>query len=136
MTDGPWDLHGFLHQECARKALYKALYFDQWINARWLFAAVFNCGRLTVTKQLKRLGLSFHGQQHSGLDDTRNIARIFTRVVKAAGKEGVAVELNDGVTFDMTVGWRGRDGLVALPCAPARNTVEEGWQQGLGGAIR
>jgi len=76
LTDGPWDLRNFLDEECKRKSLEKPAWFSQWVNLRWLFAEFLKCRRGGVKSMLTRMGTTFVGREHSGIDDTRNIARI------------------------------------------------------------
>ena len=80
VCDGPWDLRFFLHGECARKGLAKPSYFDKWCNIKSLFADYYNVRPCKIHKMLAHLGMKFEGRLHSGIDDTRNIARIAMRM--------------------------------------------------------
>ncbi|KAH3756766.1 exonuclease III protein [Pelomyxa schiedti] len=100
--DGPWDMNHFLHNECKRKNIDKPLYFNQWVNIRWLFAEFFSTRRTGVTNMLNHLNLSFHGQTHSGLWDARNIARIASKMIES----GCNMKINDGVSDELSVKWR------------------------------
>lgn len=75
-TDGPWDLRFFLHGECARKGLPKPAYYDKWVNIKQLFADHYGKRPCKIHKMLQLQGMRFEGRLHSGIDDTRNIARI------------------------------------------------------------
>ena len=75
-ADGPWDLRFFLEGECARKNVPKAAYFDKWVNIKQLFADHYHTRTCKIHKMLERQGMRFEGRLHSGIDDTRNIARI------------------------------------------------------------
>ena len=75
-ADGPWDLRFFLHGECKRKGIEKAAYFDKWVNIKSLFADFYRTRSCKIHKMLEIQGMRFEGRLHSGIDDTRNIARI------------------------------------------------------------
>ena len=79
-TDGPWDLRYFLHGECTRKGLAKAPYFDKWCNLKELFSDFYQVKPCNVEAMLTLQGMQFEGRLHSGIDDTRNIARIAARM--------------------------------------------------------
>ena len=99
-TDGPWDLQHFLSRESARKGgeleawHTKRLYLHRWVNLRWLHAAFYNKPRMGVAACLRYHKLTFEGRQHSGIDDTRNIARIAAALLR----DGCNVPFNDGVS--------------------------------------
>ena len=99
-TDGPWDLKYFLEKECLRKggalaALHgESPHLHRWVNLRWLHAAFYNKPRMGVAACLRYHKLTFEGRQHSGIDDTRNIARIAAALLR----DGCNVPFNDGVS--------------------------------------
>jgi inhibitor of KinA sporulation pathway (predicted exonuclease) len=79
--DGPWDITCYIAHECARKSI--ASEFPRWMTSFWNTRKSAADGLqggsykgLRVTRQLQLLGMSFWGTEHSGLDDTINIARI------------------------------------------------------------
>lgn len=96
----------YMHEECERKSIPKPLhppYLDKWVNLRWLHADVFNKGkRQGVSSQLHSMGLRFEGREHSGIDDSRNIARI----AMAMMGRGCVLGVNDGVCSDLAVVWK------------------------------
>lgn len=75
-ADGPWDLRFFVHGETARKGIAKSAYFDKWCNLKQLFADFYKVRTCKIHKMLQLQGMRFEGRLHSGIDDTRNIARI------------------------------------------------------------
>ena len=107
-TDGPWDLKYFLAKECSRKggdlaALHaESPHLHRWVNLRWLHAAFYNRPRMGVAACLRYHRLDFEGRQHSGIDDTRNIARIATCMLQ----DGCNVPFNDGLAEEYSVKWR------------------------------
>ena len=79
-ADGPWDLRFFVHGECTRKGIKKPPYFDKWCNMKQLFADHYKVRPCKIHKMLQLQGMTFEGRLHSGIDDTRNIARICARM--------------------------------------------------------
>ncbi len=75
-TDGPWDIVNFLAPECERKGLPFPSCAKHWIDARAAFAEWHQIKPLNVQKMLEWSGMVFEGRPHSGIDDTRNIARL------------------------------------------------------------
>ena len=82
-TDGPWDMRKFMY-ECAvlRDGIAFPKIYYRWVNIRRSFADHFHMRPEKLTKMLKRCGMVFHGQHHSGIDDARNIARIAIYLMK------------------------------------------------------
>jgi inhibitor of KinA sporulation pathway (predicted exonuclease) len=80
-TDGPWDIVNFLAPECERKGLPFPSCAKHWIDARAAFAEWHQIKQLNVQKMLEWSGMEFEGRPHSGIDDTRNIARIVTHLL-------------------------------------------------------
>ncbi|GAB5357399.1 hypothetical protein AAMO2058_000371500 [Amorphochlora amoebiformis] len=95
VTDGPWDLGKFLHQECVREKIRKPRYYDQWVNLRYLFCDFNDIRRANIQKMLDFYDMEFEGSPHSGLDDSMNIARIAVMMAKA----GCRLDINDGVVW-------------------------------------
>jgi len=79
-ADGPFDLRFFMHGECTRKGIEKPVYYDKWINIKSMFADFYKTRHLKIHKMLARQNMKFEGRLHSGIDDTRNIARILIKM--------------------------------------------------------
>jgi len=79
-ADGPWDLRFFLHAECTRKGITKPVYYDKWVNIKSMFADFYRTRSCKIHKMLEIQNMRFEGRLHSGIDDTRNIARIALRM--------------------------------------------------------
>jgi inhibitor of KinA sporulation pathway (predicted exonuclease) len=92
-ADGPWDLRYFLHGECTRKGVPKRAYFDKWVNIKQLFADHYRVRTMKIHKMLQLQGMAFEGRLHSGIDDTRNIARIALKM----RDDGCVVYLNEAL---------------------------------------
>ncbi|KAG5498929.1 hypothetical protein GH5_03620 [Leishmania sp. Ghana 2012 LV757] len=80
-TDGPWDMRRFMH-ECS--VLRDGVDFPpvcyRYINVRHSYSDYFKCRQAKLTHMLKKLCMSFEGRRHSGIDDTRNIARVLAEL--------------------------------------------------------
>eukprot|EP00761_Pharyngomonas_kirbyi_P002509 gb/GECH01002513.1/.p1 GENE.gb/GECH01002513.1/~~gb/GECH01002513.1/.p1 ORF type:complete len:224 (+),score=37.23 gb/GECH01002513.1/:1-672(+) len=87
-TDGPWDITSFLGPECQRNSIPMPSYFSSWIDVRQLFAQFYGGRRKNLARMLEHLSLTFEGRPHSGIDDSRNIAKI------------VACLINDGAILE------------------------------------
>ncbi|KAG8823232.1 hypothetical protein FRC17_009385 [Serendipita sp. 399] len=66
-----------------------------------------------LNRQLELLGLKFEGREHSGLDDSRNIARILVELAS----RGITLEPNLDVSPTRTFPWMGPNGTVATAAA-------------------
>ena len=86
-TDGPWDLMQFLDGECERKGIRKPDYFDKWVNLKDLYADFYKVKRCKIARMLELQGMQPEGRLHSGIDDTRNIARIAMQM----GRDGCRI---------------------------------------------
>ena len=53
----------------------------QWMDIRKIFKKFYSCKFVNLASMLKHLEMTFEGRQHSGLDDSRNIARILIRLM-------------------------------------------------------
>jgi len=93
-ADGPWDLRFFLHAECVRKGIPKQPYFDKWVNIKTLFADFYRTRSCKIHKMLEIQNMRFEGRLHSGIDDTRNIARIAVRMAE----DGCSFYLNEALS--------------------------------------
>ncbi|GET90313.1 hypothetical protein, conserved [Leishmania tarentolae] len=80
-TDGPWDMRRFMY-ECS--VLRDGVDFPplcyRYINVRHSYSEHFKCRQMKLTHMLKKMNMSFEGRRHSGIDDTRNIARVLAEL--------------------------------------------------------
>ncbi|KPI88766.1 hypothetical protein ABL78_2145 [Leptomonas seymouri] len=81
-TDGPWDMRRFMH-ECSvmRDGIAFPPVCYRYINVRHSYSDHLKCHQVKLTHMLKKLGMSFEGRRHSGIDDTRNITRILAELM-------------------------------------------------------
>jgi inhibitor of KinA sporulation pathway (predicted exonuclease) len=81
-TDGPWDMRDFMYKQAVlRDGVAFPPLFYKWVNLRKEYASFFKIKPLGVGQMLTRVGLTFEGRQHSGIDDARNIARIAASLI-------------------------------------------------------
>lgn len=76
-TDGPWDMRDFMYNHShKRSGVHFPQLFYQWVDVKQAFANFFHMNRQRIVRMLEYLGLPHEGRLHSGIDDSRNIARI------------------------------------------------------------
>lgn len=81
VTVGDWDLQTALPKQCRLSGMKVPPYARQWINLKIPFKRTY--GKKTgLVGMLNHLGMKFEGHPHSGIDDTRNTARIVQRMLK------------------------------------------------------
>ena len=71
-----------------------------WCNLKQLFADFYRVRTCKIHKMLQLQGMRFEGRLHSGIDDTRNIARIAIRM----RQDGAGVYVNEALPPRMRVG--------------------------------
>ncbi|NXF03023.1 ERI2 exoribonuclease, partial [Smithornis capensis] len=76
-----WDLGVCLHYECKRKQLRKPNILNSWIDLKATYKAFYNRKPKGLNGALQDLGIDFVGREHSGLDDSRNTARLAWRLI-------------------------------------------------------
>uniref|UniRef100_A0A915PTI8 Exonuclease domain-containing protein n=1 Tax=Setaria digitata TaxID=48799 RepID=A0A915PTI8_9BILA len=86
VTDGPWDIAKFFQMQCIQSKLSAVPHdFRYYINIRKSFANKYCKGRSTqkinLARMLAALDMEFEGREHSGLDDSKNIARIVMKML-------------------------------------------------------
>jgi len=81
VTCGNWDLQKMLPVECGRKGLNYSQALRRWCNIKDLFWQATQQEGRGMAGMLQCLGLRLKGRHHSGIDDSRNIARIFQELL-------------------------------------------------------
>ncbi|NXY13244.1 ERI2 exoribonuclease, partial [Atrichornis clamosus] len=76
-----WDLGVCLQYECKRKQLRKPDILNSWIDLKATYKAFYNRKPKGLNGALQDLGIAFEGREHSGLDDSRNTARLAWRLI-------------------------------------------------------
>ncbi len=80
-TCGDWDLKTCLRQQCARLGVERASVYQKGLNIKFAFRKVTKEHPQGMYSMLEYLKLALDGRHHSGMDDTRNITKIFERLV-------------------------------------------------------
>ncbi|EDO48700.1 predicted protein [Nematostella vectensis] len=84
VTDGPWDIQRFLVTQCEICNINLPKWSRKYINLRKHYRNFYKM-KCKLSEMLENLGLEFEGRPHSGLDDSRNIARILIKMLKDGG---------------------------------------------------
>ncbi len=80
-TCGNWDLKTQLPREIKNKKLKKHKYYSKFINVKAEFEYFYKKKAGGMVGMLQFLNLSLDGRHHSGIDDTRNIAKIMLKLI-------------------------------------------------------
>ncbi|CAI9565197.1 unnamed protein product [Staurois parvus] len=93
LTDGSWDMSKFLNMQCRVSRIKYPRFAKKWINIRKCYGNFYKVPRnqTRLTMMLEKLGLSYIGRLHCGLDDSKNIARIATRMLQ----DGCELRVNE-----------------------------------------
>ncbi|KAJ7721068.1 ribonuclease H-like domain-containing protein [Mycena maculata] len=117
-SDGPFDIRDFVVKQC----FISKMPIPDWMTGDVLdvrslvkthtskiIRPIPRVGTLNIPAQLSVLGLSpFQGRQHSGIDDTRNIARIMTQLAL----EGVRLQPNTAINPRRRWYWMGKSQII------------------------
>lgn len=83
VAHGLWDLLDMLPAECNRKGLPLPECMTVFADLQAVFSEAQGVGSgLGMLRMLERLGLEREGRHHSGLDDSRNLARVAARLLE------------------------------------------------------
>jgi ERI1 exoribonuclease 3 len=80
-TCGHWDIKTMLPNEIKNKKLKKNKFYSQYINVKDEFEFFYKQKVNGLSDMLKHLKLKFDGHHHSGIDDTKNIAKIVLKMI-------------------------------------------------------
>ena len=89
VTCGDWDLKKCLPNQCQASGIAVPSWSRQWINLKKIHQKNHGHFPRSLAEILRQNGLKFEGRPHSGIDDTKNIAR----VIKALGIRGCNFEI-------------------------------------------
>lgn len=76
VTCGDWDLKTGLPVQCKYQKLDYPDYLRKWLNVKDVFLALTGIKGYSMKTMLRDLELELDGRHHSGIDDTKNIAKI------------------------------------------------------------
>lgn len=80
-TCGNWDLATQLPREIINKKLKPNKYYRYFINVKAEYEYFYNKKAKGMVDMLNYLNFKLEGRHHSGIDDTKNIARIMIRMI-------------------------------------------------------
>ena len=80
-TCGSWDLMTQLPREIKNKNLKSNKYYKSYINVKTEFNYFYQHKSGSMSNMLKFLGIKLEGRIHSGIDDTKNIAKIMLKMI-------------------------------------------------------
>ncbi|XP_051646562.1 3'-5' exoribonuclease 1 [Manacus candei] len=95
LTDGSWDMSKFLNIQCRVSRIKYPSFAKKWINIRKSYGNFYKVPRnqTKLTIMLEKLGMNYDGRPHSGLDDSKNIARIAIRMLQ----DGCDLRVNERI---------------------------------------
>ncbi|XP_071288779.1 3'-5' exoribonuclease 1-like [Agelaius tricolor] len=95
LSDGSWNMSKFLNIQCRISCIKYPSFAKKWINIRKSYGNVYKVPRnqTKLTIMLENLGMSYDGRPHSGLDDSKSIARIAVRMLQ----DGCALRVNERI---------------------------------------
>lgn len=81
MTCGAWDIKTMLPKEIKNKKLKHYSVYKRYINIKDEFEYFYKKKSNGMVGMLNNFGLKLDGRHHSGIDDTKNIAKILIKMV-------------------------------------------------------
>ncbi|XP_064395186.1 ERI1 exoribonuclease 2-like isoform X2 [Halichondria panicea] len=99
VTWSDWDLGVCLYYECKRKQIKTPTYFNQWVNIRALYKTFYERKPSGLKGSLEDLGIPFVGNEHSGIDDARNTAKLCYRMVRDGCKLNITKCIDKAVSI-------------------------------------
>ncbi|XP_010875559.3 3'-5' exoribonuclease 1 [Esox lucius] len=98
LTDGSWDMSKFMNTQCRLSRLRYPQFAKKWINIKKLYGNFYKVPRnqTKLSSMLEKLGLTYEGRPHSGLDDSRNIARVALRMLQDGCQLRVNERMHEG----------------------------------------
>ena len=82
VTCGDWDLKTMLPGQCEHLKVTVPPYFKRWVNIKKAFTTITKSKAKSMVHMLEMLGLALDGRHHSGIDDSKNIAKILKELAK------------------------------------------------------
>lgn len=82
VTCGDWDLKTMLPGQCKYFKIDVHDYFKRWINIKRVFTRITGQKATGMPGMLDHFKLTLDGRHHSGIDDTKNIAKILAKLAE------------------------------------------------------
>lgn len=86
VTHGDWDLQTALPKQCRYSGIKVPGYLREWCNLKLIYQKVYHRKGKGMARMLDELNMPLIGKHHSGIDDTRNIARMVQRIHSDGGR--------------------------------------------------
>jgi inhibitor of KinA sporulation pathway (predicted exonuclease) len=80
ITCGHWDLRTMMPKQCKYNKIAMPVVFKNYENIKDLFTNKYNTKPFGMKMMLEYLGIPLDGRHHSGIDDSRNIAKIMAAI--------------------------------------------------------
>ncbi|KAJ3031118.1 hypothetical protein HDV00_008508 [Rhizophlyctis rosea] len=81
-TWSDWDLTTCLAQQCRWMKIDLPEYYKKWIDIKKSYRTLYGRTPRGVKGSMEDLGLAWEGQEHSGIDDAKNTARLAHRMLQ------------------------------------------------------
>ena len=93
VTCGDWDLKSMLPRQCSYFKIPIPAYFRRWVNIKRVYEEVTGQPAKGMAAMLRGLGLRLDGRHHSGIDDSKNIAKILVKLLSTRPNISPTIEL-------------------------------------------
>jgi inhibitor of KinA sporulation pathway (predicted exonuclease) len=85
VTCGDWDFKTAFPNQCKYNNIKIPKFCKNWCNVKNVYKNVYNIKSGSMTNMLTNLDIELEGKHHSGVDDTKNIAKICLCLLKNGG---------------------------------------------------
>lgn len=83
ITCGNWDLGTMYPEQCQVSKMKADSHFKKWVNIKDEYRSYYGFRKAGgMVKMLDHMGIPLQGRHHSGLDDSRNIAKIWVQLLE------------------------------------------------------
>ena len=86
VTCGDWDFKKMMPSQCRYSKIKVPKYCKSWCNVKRVFEQVYKIKAGSFKNMLEITNIELEGRHHSGIDDTRNIAKICVRLLQKGGE--------------------------------------------------
>jgi len=90
VTDGPWDLNSFLQMNCSLYHIDLPSMYTYYLDIRKHFTHQLRIKTKTLRWMLHHVGLKWDGQEHSGIDDAKNISKLLIYFLELNNGKSIA----------------------------------------------
>ncbi|CAI9262412.1 unnamed protein product [Lactuca saligna] len=97
VTCGNWDITTKIPQQCKVSKMKLPSYVMEWINLKDIYLNFYKTRAAGMRTMMNELNIPLLGSHHLGIDDTKNIARVFQRMLTDGAILKVTVKRNPQV---------------------------------------